>query len=413
MKRSTLYFISILTSLRFTPVLYFTVVSVLMINSCEPWNMDVRPDHDFVTFVTKISNDADNQGWGILQADDGGFMILGTTIDVASGNADMYLRKLDSEGNLLTPNTFGDSDYEEGVAIVKLEGEDGYALLGNKYAGSDNWQMFWVKTNESGSELKQSFAGLGSLNEDKGYSLVQANGNNFLLFGHTYTYQAEYGAEAVIYKIDTDGQLITRYTYPVTHSGDAIRDDFGYDIIKTSDNDLVILTTYEDETVKGRYDLYLSKISGTDMRTELWKKQLVENCFRIRGTVKEINDGFIVAGAQSPTQMILIKTNPDGEKLISHKYNCTCDLGASVCPTSDGGFIILSSGMTMIKTNANLEPTAEVDFNGTAYGNNCILQTPDQGFVFTGSINNVSNNLDEIVVVKMYHDIENYAPDLD
>jgi len=57
--------------------------------------------------------------------------------------------------------------------------------------------------------------------------------------------------------------------------------------------------------------------------------------------------------------------------------NCDCDYGASICQTQDNGFLILSSGMTLIKTDENGLELERTDFNGEALSSRCVMQASD------------------------------------
>ena len=108
----------------------FILMTIILI-SCDPWTLEKRPDHDFITFVTTIQDNADKESWGILY-DAGGYIVMGTSEETGSGNPDMFLVKVDESGAKQWHSSFGDSDPEQGTAIIKLSDNQGYALVGNK-----------------------------------------------------------------------------------------------------------------------------------------------------------------------------------------------------------------------------------------------------------------------------------------
>ena len=57
--------------------------------------------------------------WGkdMIQTDDGSLFVIGSTQSIGSGSFDMYLLKLDRNGNMLWEKTYGESDFEYGNAI--------------------------------------------------------------------------------------------------------------------------------------------------------------------------------------------------------------------------------------------------------------------------------------------------------
>ncbi|KPK80024.1 MAG: hypothetical protein AMS27_17445, partial [Bacteroides sp. SM23_62_1] len=69
------------------------ILVLIFLFSCEPWNLEKRPDHDFVTFETTIQDNADKEAWGLIY-DQGGYLVVGTTEESGSGNPDVYLVKI-------------------------------------------------------------------------------------------------------------------------------------------------------------------------------------------------------------------------------------------------------------------------------------------------------------------------------
>ncbi len=59
-----------------------------------------------------------DNGWGILELEDGGFLIVGFTDSFGAGGMDIYLFRTDMEGELLWDRTFGGPKDEFGWAMA-------------------------------------------------------------------------------------------------------------------------------------------------------------------------------------------------------------------------------------------------------------------------------------------------------
>jgi hypothetical protein len=386
------------------------ILLFIMLFSCEPWNLEKRPDHDYITFETTIQDNADKEAWGIMY-DQGGYLVVGTTEETGSGNPDVYLVKINEDGIKLWSSSFGDSDDDQGTAIIKLAGDQGYALAGNKNVGGNDWQMYLIKTDLQGSKIWEEK--YGWIKEDKAFSLIEQQNGGFFLLGHSATWEsANLGIEAIIYETLADGTEQTRYNYgnPIGN-GDNL-DDYGHSIISAGDGNFIILATYEDKNYTGIFNVHLIKINGSTLNV-IWNKTIIQNCHPINGSVISLSDGYTVLGALTANKLSLVKTNSEGVSQWERPYdNADCEKGASVCQTQDNGFLILSSGMTLIKTDASGLESERTDFDGETLGNHCVIQATDGGYVFTGVFENNSSGVNELKIVKMYPDIKNSAPEL-
>lgn len=391
-------------------ILPVLLLFTFILSSCEPWNLERRLDHDFVTFTTTIQDEADKESWGIMY-DQAGYLVVGTIEESGSGNSDLYLVKVDENGNKLWHSTFGDSDTEQGAAMIKLSGGHGYALVGNKNYGGNNWQIYLVNSDIQGNKIWEEKYGWTS--EDKAFSLIQHQDGGFLLLGHSLTWEAaNLGREALIYRTTDGGNELTRHNFgnPV-ENGDFL-DDNGYSILNTDDGNYVILSVFEDKNTDDIFNLHLLKLNGSSFDV-IWDQTLIENCFPINASMVKTSDGYAVLGALTSNKLSLVSTNIGGVSQWQRSYdNSDCSKGASVIQTQDDGFLIMSSGMTLIKTDDNGLETERKDFTGEALGNRCIMQASDGAYVFTGVFENLSSGFHEMKIVKMYPDITNSSPEL-
>mgnify|MGYP000921915451 FL=1 len=81
----------------------------------------------------------------IKQTRDGGFILVGRTDYYGTGKPDLWLMKVDSNGNKLWDKVFGGPEWDEGTSII--ETNDGYMI-----AGSTSSYIWLVKTDSSGDK---------------------------------------------------------------------------------------------------------------------------------------------------------------------------------------------------------------------------------------------------------------------
>ncbi|TDQ32705.1 hypothetical protein CLV82_0538 [Zeaxanthinibacter enoshimensis] len=133
--------------------------------------------------------------YDIAATDDGGFVIVGNSIngdgDVAEvyGESDAWILKIDGNGNMLWQKSIGGSGFDTARSITVgksgdliisgySNSDDGY--LDNNQGENDAWVM---KTDASGNLIwKDSFGGSGM---DLGFSAVEAANKDILLAGET------------------------------------------------------------------------------------------------------------------------------------------------------------------------------------------------------------------------------------
>jgi len=96
------------------------------------------------------------------------------------------LIKTDSSGNKLWDKTYGGALNDEAYSVIQTE-DDGYALAGSTYAfGAGLWDAWLIKTDSSGNILwSQTYGGIG---DDQAISMIISSDGGFVLSGSTNTF---------------------------------------------------------------------------------------------------------------------------------------------------------------------------------------------------------------------------------
>ena len=132
-----------------------------------------------------ISNTPNDSFWGVVQADDGGFVLAGEKLQ--DRNFEFYdhfwIVKTDGNGDMEWSHELGGNLWDEALDIVKLS-DDSYILAGKKSLSSSNIDMWVMRISSSGSVLWQ--ANHGNNNYETATSLtVSENEDIVAVVGYT------------------------------------------------------------------------------------------------------------------------------------------------------------------------------------------------------------------------------------
>lgn len=127
----------------------------------------------------------DDMAKSIIQTSDGDFVLAGQTKSYGAGGFDMYLLKVDSDGNLLWNATYGGSQ-DDGANCVVQTADGGFILAGYTLSGVSSQSTWLVKTDAQGQmEWNSTYPGLEAnsivYTSDGGYVLATRYPNAFEL----------------------------------------------------------------------------------------------------------------------------------------------------------------------------------------------------------------------------------------
>jgi hypothetical protein len=104
-----------------------------------------------------INNTPQDTFWGVIQADDGGFVLAGEKLQ--DRNFEFYdhfwIVKTDGNGDMEWSHELGGNLWDEALDIVKLS-DDSYILAGKKSLSSSNLDMWVMRVSSSGDILWQN-----------------------------------------------------------------------------------------------------------------------------------------------------------------------------------------------------------------------------------------------------------------
>tara|TARA_B100001063_G_C16697850_1_gene520858 strand:- start:3 stop:1232 length:1230 start_codon:yes stop_codon:yes gene_type:complete len=313
-------------------------------------------------------------GNSIQQTNDGGYIITGIS------SADIYLLKVDMNGNFEWSNSFSESFNNNGFS-VKQTNDGGYIIAGSKDDISGNPNMWIIKTDVSGNvQWDTSYSGTPC-------SIAQTTDGGFILGGtRYYTSGPSAGhSKMSLRKLDSSGGLTWSRIFGTASNVDY----YALDIQQTSDNGFVI--------VGGRYgsnDGYALMYKTDNLGIEEWSaSHQFNNNYSVWNGVKQTTDGGFVLVGEEDNKIHFSKVNNIGTSFIflNNSYpteNGFCNSGTSVDLTNDGGYVVCGNycpGIFLLKTDnlGNQEWFKNIGL-ASAYSR-LVQQVSDGGFVIVGS----------------------------
>jgi hypothetical protein len=98
-------------------------------------------------FCKAIGGESEDEGYSLIQTSDGSYAIAGFTKSFGAGEADVYVVKLDANGNLQWTKTIGGPTIEAGSSLIQTS-DGGYAITGK--TGSFGADVYVVKLDKNG-----------------------------------------------------------------------------------------------------------------------------------------------------------------------------------------------------------------------------------------------------------------------
>ncbi len=259
---------------------------------------EMKGVYDF--WVVKISGDGaiqwqktlggedDERSRNIKQTHDGGYIVVGntdsTTGDITNnhGKSDLWIIKLNSNGNVEWQKTYGGSSYDDGYDIIQTN-DGGFAVAGHSRSidgdltglnNADNNDIWLLKIDNIGNIMWQKM--YGGTGDDQGRKIYQTADNGFIIGGETTSTNGDVSYNHGYYdywaiKLNNLGAIEWQKTYG------GIGQDSLMDILPTTDGGYILsgFSSSKSGDVSGNHgstDVWVVKISNSGNME--WQKSL-------------------------------------------------------------------------------------------------------------------------------------------
>jgi len=160
----------------------------------------IKSGNSIIIFNKTFGGSENETGYGVQQTTDGGFIIIGTKFQ-KNGGSDVWLIKTDSEGTEEWNNIFDGGDYDDGYGIQQTT-DGGFIIIGSTYQ-NNNYDIWLIKTNSQGSEEWNKTFG-GSEN-DRGFSIQQTTDDGYIITGGLFSQNSI--SDVWLIKTDSNGNI--------------------------------------------------------------------------------------------------------------------------------------------------------------------------------------------------------------
>ena len=254
---------------------------------------------------------------------DGGYILGGIVVDPSdivvddpgvagygglSGRSNIYLARMDAEGNELWSRTIGeDKNVLTSGGLMTADG--GFLILGNilNYPQYDD-DLILLKIDQSGNEVWSHTWEEGNLD---GNALILTSDGNILIAGGYATAQETDMAQKdfLLIKVDPEGNELWQNVF-----GDPEVYDWAYSIVENSDGSFTVLGDFTRDMFTWDADIVLVKIDQQGQ--PVWQQTIDTNTHTmLRGVLEHPQGGYVIAGSSyrgSDFDILLIRTDAEG-----------------------------------------------------------------------------------------------------
>jgi hypothetical protein len=359
------------------------------------------------TLWTKVYGGEYNESaFSVQQTTDGGYVVVGYSYTFGPGNYDVYLLKMDANGDTSWTRTYGGTDGDYGYSVQQTT-DGGYVIAGNTDSfGGANDDMFLVKTDTDGDTMwTRTYDGPGGY--ELAYYVQQTTDGGYIIAGYTY-FVGTSDRDVFLVKTDGDGETLWTRSY----GGDAA--DIARSAQQTTDGGY-ILAGYSESFGGGNGVAWLIK---TDANGDTLWTRIYEG---VRGaearSVQQTTDGgYIVGGHTDPwggtADIYLIKIDPNGQTEWTRTHGGrNDDYGHCVQETADGGYIV--TGYTwsfgagwydvcLLRTDAKGKLMWWRTYGGEADDHGqFVCETGDGNFILAGSTRSFGAGAGDVYLLKV------------
>ncbi len=156
------------------------------------------------TFQMAYGGANDDEAHTLCITNDNHYIIAGTTMSFGSGGKDICIIKTNENGNVIWSKTYGGSQDELPRSIIQTN-DNGFIIVGNTYSFGHGERDIYILKIDTDGNLQWSKV-VGGNAEDRGFTVVELNNGDFIVGGTTQSFGAGM-RDAYIFRIDNTGNV--------------------------------------------------------------------------------------------------------------------------------------------------------------------------------------------------------------
>ncbi len=335
----------------------------------------------------------------------GGYILGGVTKSFGAGLNDFYIINIDTEGNVIWEKTYGGSK-DDWCLDIDATTDGGFIAVGyTESFGSGKRDMYIVRLDSNGDSLWARV--IGGIEHDFAESVDQTDDGGFVVLGTTSSAGAGY-QDMYLVKLSVEGEVEWSRTFG------GIWSEFGKSVTVTNDGGFILAGSDGSFGVQG--DVYIIKTDteGNEEWTKLYGGEGYQEAISIQQTS---DGGYIVGGNKAPDlsynyDMYVLRLDSNGDTLWTKTYG-KYDI-SSIIETVDGGFVFIGDDtqwgnttvmMKIVKINQDGDIIWEDTYGSQGIENGLdIIQTSDNGYLAVGSTTSFGAGSLDFYIVKLGED---------
>ena len=187
-------------------------------------------------------------GFAVLQTSDSGYIIAGATTSLGAGRRDVYLIRTNRSGDTIWTRAYGGWESDEAVSVQQTA-DGGFIVAGyTESLGAGSGDIYVIRIDKNGDFLwSSSYGGTGVETGSSALPVV----DGYMVTGTTESFGAA-GSQFYILKVDADGDTLWTRNYGGSDN------ERSYSAVRATDGGLVIVG-YTSSFGAGGQDVYLIK----------------------------------------------------------------------------------------------------------------------------------------------------------
>lgn len=266
---------------------------------------------------------------------DGNYAMVGATSSDSKGGFDVYVVKVDPDGNVLWTQTYGGPQNDAGFWIAEA-GEGNLIITGYYGTAVGYSRTLLLKIDRNGTSVWDRNFGSSTINWGK--SVVRTADGGYAIAG--WRNPGSNGkADLFVTRTNSNGTLLWEHDY-----GGA-GDDFGYGITELSDGGL-LAAGHTTSYGMGMNDLFLIRTDAAG--NELWNKTYGDTGDESGGAIYALDNGLEFIGSTRPrgnfSKFLLIHADKEGNQQWAKTYGPEdVNVSGSGARFEDGSYVLIGN----------------------------------------------------------------------
>ncbi len=267
--------------------------------------------------------------------DNDDIVIAGWTTSFGKGNRDVYVLRLEADGTEIWTKTYGGTGADTANALA-ADGAGGFILCGESTSSfGDLKDLYLVKiTGTGGQEWAKTYTGMTGPTNESGNAVITLK-DGYLAAGYAHN-----GLNEDMYVVRTDAEGVQTWSKMI---GGAY-DDRAYALAAATDGECIVVGSFNPAQFTGT-DLTAVRLDKNGK--QVWARTFGGNRTDIGYAVlAKTTSDFVIAGVTASTtdhgeDVYLVRLNGAGETVWTRTFGGTGDdAGYALALAPDGGFVI-------------------------------------------------------------------------